>query len=404
MGPILQTQQYLSHLLTFAEGDDTLERHGHVTQHLTDEQLLLKQRCSRCNKTLVQMNKDEARMEVKRKALERKKAAKEDVATSPYSTSGTDGYSTASANKAEDETPENTYLCQFHPGTVVNKHWTCCSQHVAQKPCAGTYAHSLHRQSLHDLSSLYQFHTTPPFRPYRGSSMRAAVALDCEMGTAESGDVELIRISMVDYFTGEILINSLVQPSVRMAHLNTKYSGVTFADLNNARRAGKCLRGTDGARRAVWSYIGPETVVIGHGVGNDLRALKWLHANIVDSYVIEFKKVKMEEEEKKAREEEERKVQEELNLVREAAGLHIEEGEKNGKSGEGNHGEGGDGLGELKEMKKKTKGSGRLSLKTMMKECLNKEIQTGKRGHDSLEDAVAARELVHWLITHPERG
>ena len=40
--------------------------------------------------------------------------------------------------------------------------------------------------------------------------MRAAVALDCEMGISDEGERELIRISMIDYFTGEVLDNSLV--------------------------------------------------------------------------------------------------------------------------------------------------------------------------------------------------
>lgn len=179
-----------------------------------------------------------------------------------------------------------------------------------------------------------------------------------------------------------------------MAHLNTKYSGVTFSDLNNARRAGKVLWGTDGARRAVWKYVGLDTVVIGHGVGNDLRALKWLHPKVVDSYVIEFKKVKKEEDEKRAQEEAEKKA-------REDQGLPAVVDERGGKGAEENAAD--MEPGEVKEKKKKVKGSGRLSLKTMMRECLGKDIQAGNRGHDSLEDAVAARDLVHWLITHPER-
>lgn len=44
-----------------------------------------------------------------------------------------------------------------------------------------------------------------------------------------------------------------------------------------------------------------------------------------------------------------------------------------------------------------------LSLKTLMKQCLEKDVQTGgRKGHDSLEDAVAARDLVHWQITQPK--
>jgi DNA polymerase III epsilon subunit-like protein len=44
------------------------------------------------------------------------------------------------------------------------------------------------------------------------------------------------------------------------------------------------------------------------------------------------------------------------------------------------------------------------SLKALAKKHLNRDIQTnGKRGHDSLEDAVAARDIVHWNVLHINR-
>jgi hypothetical protein len=52
--------------------------------------------------------------------------------------------------------------------------------------------------------------------------------------------------------------------------------------------------------------------------------------------------------------------------------------------------------------RKKSKGSGNLSLKTLALTKLGREIQNaGKAGHDSFEDALAARDLVHWHICNP---
>ncbi|KAF7575366.1 RNA exonuclease [Pyrenophora tritici-repentis] len=49
--------------------------------------------------------------------------------------------------------------------------------------------------------------------------------------------------------------------------------------------------------------------------------------------------------------------------------------------------------------KKKPKGSGELSLKMLLKRYLGREIQMqGNLGHDSMEDAIAARDLVHWMV------
>jgi len=46
--------------------------------------------------------------------------------------------------------------------------------------------------------------------------------------------------------------------------------------------------------------------------------------------------------------------------------------------------------------KKRPKGSGALSLKALTMVRWGREIQTaGNRGHDSLEDAIVARDLAH---------
>jgi RNA exonuclease 1 len=63
------------------------------------------------------------------------------------------------------------------------------------------------------------------------------------MGTARSGDSELIRLSAIDYLTGEVLINNLVKPDQPMQHLNTKWSGVTWDQMNEAISEKTTLKG-----------------------------------------------------------------------------------------------------------------------------------------------------------------
>jgi RNA exonuclease 1 len=50
MAPIIQTEDYLVRLKNLIEAADVLERHGFITQPLTDDDLLLKRRCIGCNK------------------------------------------------------------------------------------------------------------------------------------------------------------------------------------------------------------------------------------------------------------------------------------------------------------------------------------------------------------------
>jgi DNA polymerase III epsilon subunit-like protein len=225
-----------------------------------------------------------------------------------------------------------------------------------------------------------------PALPLSGTpKISSAVALDCEMGTAVSGDSELIRITVIDYFTSDILINAFVQPDVPMSHLNTNYSGVTWADIRNARRDGKCLFGAAGARKALWSFVGPHTVIVGHGASSDLRALKWIHDEVVDSQAVESVRMKRKQEAAKLLEKETGEDFDGLTydgketLMPPVPDILVE------------------------PKKKKPKGTGDLALKTLAKKHLGRDIQMkGKLGHDSLEDAVAARDVVHWQVSNPQ--
>lgn len=216
---------------------------------------------------------------------------------------------------------------------------------------------------------MWKFHATPSATGY--CDTRQAVAIDCEMGTAESGDSELIRVTLIDYFSSEVLVDRLVYPDVEMSHYNTRFSGVTRKDIEMARAKGTCFRGRDQARAAVWGFVGPNTVVVGHSAHNDLTAMRWIHSTVVDTWQIESAKAKAAQELKEA---------ESPIVVSTDTGATPTE----------------------QTPRKRRKGSGALSLKTLAMERLGREIQaSGRKGHDSLEDALAARDLAHSsIITH----
>lgn len=183
------------------------------------------------------------------------------------------------------------------------------------------------------------------------------------MGTAIDEDRELIRLTLIDYFSGEILIDSLVYPDVPMKHFNTRWSGVTRADIEKAHRNRQCFLGRDSARRAVFEYVGPSTIVVGHGAQNDLSSLRWIHYRVVDSYIIELNKRKM------------------LELKAQQGEESV--GDKPKEATPDN---------DKKFGKRRADG---LSLKALAMKRLGRDIQEGKMGHDSVEDALAARDLVH---------
>jgi RNA exonuclease 1 len=263
------------------------------------------------------------------------------------------------------------------------------------KPCFNSNTHEIRYYAPGELARLYQFYPTPSSSDTEGLLLRAAVAIDCEMGTAMTGDSELIRLTAIDYLTGEVLINNIVDPDQYMMHLNTRYSGVTFPQLNEAKRKRTCLIGKAGAREALWRFVGPHTALVGHGVNNDLRALKWIHPTVVDSFLIEHKILQAKKAAIAAAEEAEAAAAAAAVAAAAAAATTalVEEPEhllqKETSSPQT----------EVGPKKKKPKGSGDLSLKTLMKKYLDRDIQTqGNKGHDSFEDALAARDLVHWMV------
>jgi DNA polymerase III epsilon subunit-like protein len=218
------------------------------------------------------------------------------------------------------------------------------------------------------------------------------------MGTARNGDSELIRLSAVDYLTGEVLINNLVKPDQPMLHLNTKWSGATFDQLNEAVRKRTTLKGKAGARKQLWKFVGPDTFLVGHSVHNDLKALKWIHTRVVDSYVVENKVIQekkaIEAREKEVYEAAAEKVEERLLEITELA-----DGHQSGLPTDNQTMENPTTVTNGETKKRKTKGTGDLALKTLLKRYLDTDIQNrGNKGHDSLEDATAARDLVHWMV------
>lgn len=241
-----------------------------------------------------------------------------------------------------------------------------------------------------------------------------AVAIDCEMGTAESGDSELIRITLIDYFTSAILLDNLVLPDVPMRDLRTRFSGVTWNQMRAAKKEGSCIKGRDNARRAVWKYVGPDTVVIGHSSNNDLTALRWIHKNVVDTFILESG-LKREKEELRAQYEtqcaETQPTQTAADAQASREGAHMARAvqalEHLSLSSSGplpSPLESATGQNKSQQGKKKMNGPGPLSLKVLALTRLGREIQTGDRkGHDSLEDAVATRDLAEWHVREKER-
>lgn len=227
-----------------------------------------------------------------------------------------------------------------------------------------------------ELERLYKYHSTPSCK-----APLPAVAIDCEMGVSITNNPVLIRVTLVDYFTSKVLVDKLVFPDEPVLHYNPRYSGVTYAQMARARSRGECLFGTAAARKAVWNFVGPDTIVVAHSGNNDLSVMRWIHGNLVDTFLVESLPV----------------VQLQKEAKEKAESLALQTEKEQGQPKSVPQPTGG-------PKKKKVKGSGQFSLKTLAKERLGRDIQVGKGGHDSVEDAIAARDIAHWNVLNFGHG
>ncbi|KAK4243848.1 hypothetical protein C7999DRAFT_35804 [Corynascus novoguineensis] len=211
IAPDPNTLQQLNNLVASKEA---LKRAGYIVKKLTDAELEQKKRCSTCNIRIAKIRssqdfKSRNQQQTPHPAVVQHQIVK---LSNPL----------PSANLFLQEfgsAQQKTFQCNFHPGKVIMKAWTCCGKHVTAAPCTSKEDHDTQDDDNRIIKRRWQFHGTPTQIRF---SHRLAVAIDCEMGTAFDEDSELIRLTLIDYFSGEILIDSLVYPDVPMKHFNTR--------------------------------------------------------------------------------------------------------------------------------------------------------------------------------------
>lgn len=195
-----------------------------------------------------------------------------------------------------DTTTQST--CYYHwarlPYDFINKKrsnvYPCCSQLADQGAggCTKSTQHVYKMSLPQHMASVIQFVPTPPPSPTQGeySKLLFAAGIDCEMGYTSHG-VELIRVTVVDWDTGKTVLDRTVYPVGTVIDLNTRFSGVSSLDDGVKLDDGThhpTISFTQ-ARAALFEYVSSETILIGHGLENDLNALRLLHTNVVDTAI-----------------------------------------------------------------------------------------------------------------------
>ncbi|KAK4033866.1 hypothetical protein C8A01DRAFT_19259 [Parachaetomium inaequale] len=212
--------------------------------------------------------------------------------------------------------------CVHHPGRAYypertlgdtdrpSRRYRCCQQVVGDSAgCVSGNTHVFKTTSPARLASVIPFAETP-------ANLLApkdrAVCFDCEMGYTVRG-MELIRLTATSWPDGKELLDVLVRPVGEILDLNSRYSGVWPEDIVNAepwsaektsvqeqtkqeeegkeadpkaRKKMQIVSSPAVARDLLFSLISPDTPLIGHGLENDLNAVRIVHPTLIDTILL----------------------------------------------------------------------------------------------------------------------
>ncbi|KAK4515473.1 Upstream stimulatory factor 1 [Mucor velutinosus] len=114
--------------------------------------------------------------------------------------------------------------------------------------------------------------------PGAGLTPKRLVALDCEMCKTVNG-YAVTRVALVDRDNNQ-LINELVKPSEEITDYVTHISGVDEKSLIGISTTLADIQ------KKIQKYVDGDTILVGHGLVNDMKCLKMRHPYIIDTAII----------------------------------------------------------------------------------------------------------------------
>jgi RNA exonuclease 1 len=104
------------------------------------------------------------------------------------------------------------------------------------------------------------------------------LAFDCELVYTTAG-MSLARLTVLDE-SGKAVLDVYVRPRAAVLDYNTRFSGIRCSNLEGQ------VSTLPQARQALVQLMRPDSILVGHGLENDLKAVRLVHTRIIDSAIL----------------------------------------------------------------------------------------------------------------------
>jgi len=168
----------------------------------------------------------------------------------------------------------------------ADAHYSCCGARVASKGqgskgCSFSPCHVW--SGLPSTGGIFGplegFVRTKHRKSYPANGNFGVYGIDCEMCYTIAG-LQLTKVTVVGV-DGRLVYESLVLPDSQVADYNTRFSGITQKDLESGP-----TKNLKEVQNDLMGFINADTILVGHGLENDLRALQLVHSVVLDTSAV----------------------------------------------------------------------------------------------------------------------
>uniref|UniRef100_A0A1X7UNJ8 C3H1-type domain-containing protein n=2 Tax=Amphimedon queenslandica TaxID=400682 RepID=A0A1X7UNJ8_AMPQE len=173
--------------------------------------------------------------------------------------------------------------CMYHYGRLykskeygegIVSQYSCCSGRIDSPGCQVAQMHVTAGEICSSISGCVQSAAPPNVANYDPTIH----ALDCEMCYTTAG-LELTRVTVIDWKL-DTVYDAIVKPKHPIVDYNTRFSGLAAKDFIGVTTT------LSDVQSKLLEFIYEDTILIGHSLESDLKALKFIHSTIVDTAIV----------------------------------------------------------------------------------------------------------------------